>query len=89
MALLPITGQPMPKAKQTYATHLIAPIVPQSVLGDVNHDINDAAKSGKHKGALVICKLTSGGKLVYAFARGPLPADPWDIATSGTDVVPA
>lgn len=84
----PVTGQPMPKALPTYATHLIAPIVPQSVLADSGHDINDAVKSGKQKGALVICQLTSGN-LVYAAARGPLPTDKWDLATSGSDATPA
>lgn len=86
---LPVTGQITPVAKQTYATHLIAPIVPQAFLADSAHPINDTKLSGKQKGALVLCQLSSGGKLVYAFARGPLPTDLWDIATSGTDVTPA
>lgn len=86
---LPVTGQLTPVAKQTYATHLIAPIVPQSFLADSGHDINKTEKSGKQKGSLVLCRLTTTGKLVYAFARGPLPTDPWDTATSGTDVTPA
>lgn len=86
---LSVTGQITPVAKQTYATHLIAPIVPQAYLADSAHPINDTKLSGKQKGALVLCKLTSGGKLVYAFARGSLPTDLWDLATSGTDVTPA
>ena len=86
---LPVTGQLTPVAKQTYATHLIAPIVPQSVLADIDHDINDTAKSGKQKGALVLCRLTATGKLVYAFARGSKPEDLWDVATNGSDVSPA
>lgn len=86
---LPITGQLTPVAKQTYATHLIAPIVPQAFLSDVEHPINNAALSGKQKGALVLCQLASNGKLVYAFARGSAPADMWDLAASGTDVTPS
>lgn len=86
---LPVTGQLTPTAKQPYSSHLIAPIVPQAYLADAGHPINDTAKSGKQKGALVLCRLTSGGKLVYAFARGSLPTDAWDIANPGTDVTPA
>lgn len=86
---LPITGQLTPVAKQTYATHLIAPIVPQAYLADSAHPINNTALSGKQKGALVLCQLTATGKLVYAFARGSAPTDLWDIATSGTDATPA
>lgn len=86
---LPVTGQLTPVAKQPYSTHLIAPIVPQAFLADSSHPINDTKLSGKQKGALVLCQLSATGKLVYAFARGPLSTDAWDTATSGTDVTPA
>ena len=85
---LPIIGQKQPVGKQTYATHLIAPVVPHSFLGDKDHPINDAALSGKHEGALVICQEANGA-LVYAVARGSKPTDGWDLATPSTKVNPA
>lgn len=86
---MPITGQPMPEGKQTYASHLIAPIVPEAFLLDQNHPINDAALSGKSEGALVICERTSNGDLVYALARGDKPTDGWDITSVASKVTPA
>lgn len=83
-----ITGQSMPKGTATYATHLIAPVVPEAALRDNSHLINDAKVSGKQEGALVICERFNGD-LVYAIARGILPTDGWDLATAGSKVTPA
>lgn len=85
---MPITGQAMPTGKQTYATHLIAPIVPEAYLLDEDHPINDRALSGKQEGALVICERTNGD-LVYAMARGDQPTDGWDVTSVASKVTPA
>lgn len=85
---MPITGQKTPKGIQTYATHLIAPIVPEAYLLDQAHPINDKALSGKQEGALVICERTTGD-LVYALARGDKPTDGWDITSVASKVTPA
>lgn len=85
---MPVTGQKTPKGTQTYATHLIAPIVTEAYLLDQAHPINDKALSGKQEGALVICERTTGD-LVYALARGDKPTDGWDITSVASKVTPA
>lgn len=85
---MPITGQFMPEGKQTYATHLIAPIVPEASLLNQDHPINDRALSGKQEGALVICEMANGD-LVYALARGDQPTDGWDVTSVASKVNPA
>lgn len=83
----PVTGQPMPKAEATFATHLLAPIVDIRSLSESNHPINDAVVSGKQEGAWVITKAANGD-LSVAVAAGPLPTDKWFPANVGSKVSP-
>lgn len=83
----PVTGQPMPKAEATFATHLLAPVVDINLLGESTHPINDAVVSGKQKGAWVITKADNGD-LSVAVAAGSLPTDKWFPATVGSKVSP-
>lgn len=88
MALPPITGQKTPKGIQTYATHLLAPVVALADLSDVSNPINDNTISGKQEGAWVITKALDG-TLSIAVAAGSLPTDKWYPATAGSKVTPA
>lgn len=85
---LPITGQKTPKGRQTYATHLLAPIVPLASLSDIDNPINDTVVSGKQIGAWVITRAADG-TLSFAVASGSLPSDKWYPAKAGTKVTPA
>lgn len=85
---LGITGQHTPKGVQTYATHLLAPVVSLGSLSNIDHPINDTTISGKQKGALVITRAVDG-TLSFAVAGGSLPADKWYPAKAGSKVTPA
>ena len=85
---LPITGQKAPVAKQTYATHLLAPIVKLADLSDIDNVINDNTISGKQEGAWVFTEALDG-TLSIAVASGSKPADKWYPATAGSKVTPA
>ena len=85
---LPITGQKMSKAKQTYAAHLLAPVIRIGRLADLADPINNTSLSGKQEGAWVITQATDG-TLSVAVASGSKPDDKWYPATAGSKVTPA
>lgn len=73
---LGITGQKTPKAQQTYASHLLAPVVMIGALSDIDSFINNTALSGKQEGAWVITEAVDG-TLSLAVASGSKPEDKW------------
>lgn len=85
---LPITGQKASVAKQTYATHLLAPIIRLGDLSDIDNVINDTSISGKQEGAWVFTEAVDG-TLSVAVASGSKPEDKWYPATAGSKVTPA
>lgn len=85
---LPITGQKTPKGQQTYATHLLAPVVSIFALQNIDDPINDKYISGKQEGAWVIAR-NAAGQLFFAVASGPEKADKWYPAKPGSKVIPA
>lgn len=78
-----------PKAKQTIATCLVAPVVPVTLgLMKLDHVVNQHRLSGKQEGAIVIGKQDDG-KLSICIAVGAEPASKWDYAAATSEITPA
>lgn len=82
------TGQVfVPKAVETIATALAAPVVSFEDLKKLESTINLTELSGKREGSVVIAKATDG-KWYICVAEDDLPKSKWNCVELNTPILP-